>query len=237
MNDQLDWRGRGILPALLVIGIGVMLLLRNMDIGLFQDIWRFWPVLLIAAGLVRLVEGPRGPHSGSQVCGGIMIGAGGLLLANSLGYLHLSWRDFWPLVLIGAGILMLFQRLSPPAPIAAAAAGHFEGSLNDHALFGGVSRKVTTMDFRGGAISSTFGGVEVDLRRAGMLSDSATIDVSTTFGGIEVKVPPNWQVVAQVSAIFGGVDNKCVEPDPTTPGFKRLYVRGSVIFGGIEIKN
>src|SRR5215510_3727316 len=114
MNSQLDWRARGILPALFVIGIGVLLLLRNMDIAIFQDIWRFWPVLLIAAGLVRLVDSH---HSGSQACGGILIGVGGLLLANTLGYLHLSWHDFWPIALIVAGILMLFQRLSPQHPV------------------------------------------------------------------------------------------------------------------------
>ena len=233
MHSQSDWRARGVLPALLVISIGVLLLLRNMDIEIFHDIWRYWPVLLIGVGLARLVDSH---HSGSQACGGIMVAVGGLLLANTLGFLHMTWRDFWPLVLIGAGILMLFQRLSPPRA-AHANAEAFEGSLNDHALFGGVNRKFTTNDFRGGSVSAMFGGVEIDLRRAAMQQDSATVDVSTAFGGIEFKVPANWQVIAQVSAIFGGVDNKCVDPDPALPGVKRLFVKGPVIFGGIEFKN
>ncbi|MEO8597183.1 MAG: DUF5668 domain-containing protein [Candidatus Solibacter sp.] len=234
MQDPQDWRARGILPAVIIIGIGVLFLLRNMDIVIFQDVWRFWPVLLIAAGLARMVDAH---HSGCQLTGGIMIGAGGLLLANTLGFLHLNWHDFWPLILIGAGLAMLYQRLVPPRPVSPTSAGDFEGSLNDHAVFGGVDRKLTTADFRGGSTSAVFGGVQIDLRRSAMRGDSATVDVSTMFGGMEFKVPQNWLVVSQVTAIFGGVDNKCVEPDPSMPGVKRLFVKGSVIFGGIEFKN
>jgi len=223
---------RGIVPAIVVIGIGVLLLLRNMDIVFVQDLWRFWPVILIAFGLVRLVEAH---DSGSQVTGGVLVGAGALFLANTLGFLHLAWHDFWPLALIGAGIVMLYTRLMPSRPLQTAT--DIEGSLNEYAVFGGVSRKLTTDDFRGGYASAMFGGVEIDLRRAAMRADSATVDVSAMFGGVEFKVPQNWIVVAQVSAIFGGVDNKCVQPAADMPGVKRLYVKGSAVFGGIEFKN
>ena len=51
-----------------------------------------------------------------------------------------------------------------------------------------------------------FGGVEIDLRRASMRGDSATVDISAVFGGMEFKIPQNWLVMAQVAAIFGGVE-------------------------------
>jgi len=234
MHTQEDWRARGILPAIIVIGIGILLLLRNMDIPFAQDLWRFWPGILIALGLVNLVEAR---HNGSQLAGGVLVGVGALLLANTLGFLHLSWHDSWPLILIGAGLVMLYTRLVPPRRLAAPGSIGMEGALNEHAVFGGVSRKVTTDDFSGGHVSAMFGGVEIDLRRAGMRAESATIDVSTIFGGVEVKIPSNWIVTAQVTAIFGGVDNKCVEPSAAMPGVKRLYIQGSVMFGGIEFKN
>jgi hypothetical protein len=234
-----DWRGKspipGILPALVVIGIGVLFLLNNLNIFYAHEWWRYWPVLLIAAGLARMVDSPS---SSGLMTGGVLVGVGGLFLADTLGYLRLSWADFWPLVLIGAGVLMLWSRLAPPQfKIPNILAGAHEGTLNEAAIFGGVDRKVTTDDFRGGRITALFGGVEIDLRRAGMRGDSAAIDVTSMFGGVVLKIPTNWIAVSEVAAIFGGLGNKSVEPNADVPGVKRLYIKGAALFGGVEVKN
>jgi hypothetical protein len=238
MQPHDDWRGRGsipgIVPALVVIGIGVLFLLNNLNIVFMHDIWRFWPAILIAAGLAKMVDSP---FSGGRLTGGILVGIGGLFLADTLGFLNLSWGDFWPLVLIGAGLLMLWSRLAPPpAGTPNIPAGH-EGALNEVAIFGGVERKVTTDDFRGGYVSAMFGGVVIDLRKAGMRGDSAVVDVNSIFGGVEFKIPPNWIAVPQVPAIFGGFGNKSVQPSADMPGVKRLFIKGAAIFGGVEVKN
>jgi hypothetical protein len=239
MQTHEDWRGRGpfsgIIPAVIVIGIGVLFLLNNLNIVFLHEVWRYWPGLLIAAGLAKLVDSPE---SSGKVTGGMLIGIGGLFLADSLGLIQLSWADFWPLVLIGAGVLMLWSRLSPPhfrIPNVAGVAG--EGMLNEAAIFGGGERKVTTDDFRGGNVTAIFGGVEVDLRRAGMRGDSAAINVTSMFGGIVLRLPENWIAVTQVVAMFGGVGNKSLEPNADMPGVKRLYIKGAAIFGGVEVKN
>jgi len=244
MQPHEDWRNRnslqGIIPALIVIGIGVLFLLNNLNIFFIHDVWRFWPVILIAVGLVKLVDSPL---SNARITGGILVGVGALFLADNLGFLNLTWESFWPLALIGAGLLMLWHRLAP-APIWSRAgtasgipAGAHEGTLNEYALFGGVERKVTTDDFRGGQVSAMFGGVEIDLRRAGMRGDSAVIDVTSMFGGVEFKIPQNWIAVASIAAIFGGFGNKSVQPSADTPGVKRLYIKGTAMFGGVGVKN
>ncbi|MCX6628601.1 MAG: DUF5668 domain-containing protein [Candidatus Solibacter sp.] len=200
----------GVVPALIVIGIGLLFLLNNLNIFFLQDMWRYWPVILIAVGLVKMVDSPL-PNA--KMMGGILVAAGGLFLADTLGFLNLSWGDFWPLLLIGAGLVMLWSRLAPPpAGTPDIPAGAHEGVLNEYAIFGGVERKVTTNDFRGG-------------------------HASAMFGGIELRIPQNWIVVAQVAAIFGGLGNKCVQPNADRPGVKRLYIKGSAIFGGVEVKN
>ena len=234
-----DWRGKssvpGILPALVVIGIGVLFLLNNLNIFFMHDVWRYWPAILIAAGLVKMVDSAT---SNGRLTGGVLVGIGGLFLADTLGFLNLTRASFWPLVLIGAGLLMLWSRLAPPwvgIPNVPAAAD--EGALNENAVFGGVERKMTTDDFRGGQVSTTFGGVEIDLRQAGMRGDSAVLDVNCIFGGVELKIPPNWLVISQVAAIFGGIGNHSAQPSANMPGVKRLYIKGSVVFGGVAVKN
>ncbi len=240
MQLQDDWRGKssipGILPALVVIGIGVLFLLNNLNIFFMHDVWRYWPAILIAVGLVKMVDSP---YPNGRVTGGVLVGIGGLFLADTLGYLNLTWASFWPLVLIGAGLLMLWSRLAPPwvgVPVNHPAVGH-EGALNENAVFGGVERKVSTDDFQGGQISTTFGGVDIDLRQAGMRGPSAVLDINCIFGGVELKIPPSWLVISQVAAIFGGIGNHSAQPSANMPGVKRLYLKGSVVFGGVEVKN
>ena len=239
MQPHQDWRYRGslqgIVPALIVIGIGVLFLLNNLNIYFLHDIWRYWPGILIAVGLVKMVDSPA-PHG--RIVGGMLVAVGALFLADNLGFLNLSWENFWPLVLIGAGVLMLWNRLAPAQtgrsniPTEA-----HEGVLNEFAIFGGVERRVTTDDFRGGQITAMFGGGNIDLRRAGMRGDSAVIDITSMFGGVDLKVPTNWIVVGQIAAIFGGFGNKSVEPSANTPGVKRLYIKGVAMFGGVGVKN
>jgi hypothetical protein len=225
----------GILPALIVIGVGVIFLLNNLNIPFLHDIWRYWPGILIAVGVAKMVDSPV---SSGRIIGGILMGVGGLLLADNLGYLNLTWENCWPLILIGAGVLMLWSRLAPPrAGMPNVPSGAHEGVLNETAIFGGVERKVTTDDFRGGQCSAMFGGVGIDLRQAGIRGDSAVIDVTSMFGGVEFKVPTNWIVVGHVFALFGGFGNKTVQPSADMPGVKRLYIKGSAMFGGVEVKN
>jgi hypothetical protein len=201
-----------------------------------QEWYRYWPVLLIAAGLAKLVDAS---YHGGRVMGGAMVGVGALLLADNLNVIQLTWNDFWPLVLIGVGILMLFSRLSGPRPWIHRTTSTSGGDrvYYGNAIFSGFKRKVTEGDFRGGFASAIFGGGELNLRQAGMEGDSAVLEVSAIFGGIEVKVPYNWQVVSQGTGVFGGFVDETEPPRADTPGVKRLIVKGEAVFGGVAIKN
>src|ERR1017187_10414138 len=145
MQPHEDWRNRsslqGIVPAVIVIGIGVLFLLNNLNIFFLHDIWRFWPVILIAFGVVKMVDSPL---SSGRITGGVLVVVYALFLANNLGFLHLSWETSWPLVLIGAGVLMLWSRLAPPRAGTAnipAGAGQ-RGAAEDATFLGGVHNGV-----------------------------------------------------------------------------------------------
>src|SRR5690348_12627400 len=185
--SPLHWRtSPGLIPALVIIGIGVLFLLNNLHV-LYMDQWyRYWPVILIAAGLAKIVDSvyPRG-----RVLGGVLVAVGGLCLANNLNVIQLSWEDFWPLVLIGVGVLMLVNRVTGPRiwiprpdlgnPVRAG-----EGIFYGNAIFSGFKRKVTDSEFRGAHLAAIFGGGELNLREASMPGDSAVVQVSAIFGGI-----------------------------------------------------
>ena len=225
----------GLIPAMVIIGIGVLFLLSNLHV-LYMDQWyRYWPVLLIAAGMAKMLDANL--HRG-RVMGGVLIAVGGLFLADNLNVIRLSWDDFWPLVLIGVGVLMLVNRLTGPRLwMRPTPTGFQDGVFNANAIFSGFKRKVTESDFRGANLTAIFGGGELNLRNAAMAGDSAVIHVSAIFGGVEIKVPQNWIVVSQGTGIFGGFADETTQPPANMPGVKKLYIKGEAVFGGVNVKN
>src|SRR5579872_1158598 len=183
----------GIAMSIGIMAIGAMFLLDNMGIVSFHDVARYWPVILIALGVVRLVESHG---TGSLVFGAILTGIGGLLLLDNLGIFYFDWRLFWPAILIGLGILMLIRTLEwqdrAPRPGYSANEAAEPGKLNLWTLFGGGERVVDAKDFRGGEVSAMFGGYEIDLRNAALADGQATIDVNVMFGGAEIRIPNTW---------------------------------------------
>jgi predicted membrane protein len=239
MYHSQDSQGSGVrtgalIPGLILVGVGVLFLLDNLNIIYARDFVRYWPVILIAAGLAKLVDAP---HSGGRPAGVILLLVGSVFLVDNLGLLHLGFRALWPLALIAMGLMLLWQRLSPETYSPEGTPRGAAGGLNETAVFGGCKRVLNTDDFKGGQVSAVFGGVELDLRRAGIRGDSATIDISAIFGGVEIRIPQNWSAVMHGTAIFGGYEDKANQPDPASPDFKRLIVKGAVVFGGCEIKN
>lgn len=102
------------------------------------------------------------------------------------------------------------------------------------ALMSGVRRQVTGV-FSGAEATAIMGGVELDLRHAGMAGEEVIIDTFALWGGIEIWVPVHWHVVMQGLPLMGAFEDKT---QVTVQGRQpRLIVRGIALMGGVEIKN
>lgn len=115
-KSQLDLRQSW--PALVVIGIGVLLLAANLfNIQLMQFLW---PGFVIAPGLMLMWPAydsnsdRQRPLSFLAVPGAMMITTGFLLFAMNMVNHFESWAYSWPLVLASvAGALMYIKRFEP----------------------------------------------------------------------------------------------------------------------------
>ena len=238
MNKPYRWGERGsaerLVPALILIGICVLFLLQNLHLVFMREVFAYWPVLLIAFGIVKLVD--SNCQTG-RIVGGFMMAAGGLLLARNLGFLHVAMHDLWPLFLIAAGLFMLLQRTARgPAGWSRNDSG--SNLLKETAVFSGGKRVVTAPDFRGGELNAVFGGFELDFRRAGMAGDFAVLEINAVFGGCEIRIPNNWAVEMKGAGVFGAFSDETIHPDPVhQPDIKRLVLQGSAVFGGVVVKN
>jgi hypothetical protein len=232
-----------IILGLAIVALGVGLLLDNMGLFRIGDLWRYWPVILIAFGLSKAMESPA---IGSKLFGGFLVLIGCGFLADSFHIIHFGFELIWPVTIIYFGAMMLWRALNPGG------GGGWHGhswnpnvggrdtnsDFNYVAMFGGGKRRIETKEFRGGSAVAIFGGYNIDLRDAGIAGESATIDLNALFGGMEVRVPDTWQVDVRASAVFGGVDDKTAPPR-TTAGVKppRLIITGFAAFGGIVVKS
>ena len=232
--------GGGIVLGGLIVIIGLFILLDNMGIVRVHDVWRYWPVLLIVFGVSRILES-RAPAG--YIWGGVVTLAGALILLDNLDIVVFDFNLVWPLLLIAFGLSMLLRSMERKRYLATASAAgttpiDTSSSCNCYAVFGGTKRRISTPDFRGGEAVAVFGGVEFDLRDAGMTVEEAVIDVNIVCGGLEVRVPDNWMITNRAMTIFGGVEDKTVQGklDPSAKP-QHLIITGSVVFGGISLRN
>ena len=207
--------------GLCLLAAGTILWLDSIGRLEWRDYFAFWPLGLILVGLAHL---PRRQWFAAAV----WLILGFFLLAPMAGWGHWSfWRilGMWPLTISVAGITLLSQAFKPQLP------------SNFHALavMGGNVRTLGAQDFVSGDVVAFMGGCEVDLAFARPRQGEAFLDVLTFWGGVEVRVPAGWHVENRIVAILGGVEDNTVAPaDPNAP---RLILRGSVIMGGLEVKN
>jgi predicted membrane protein len=233
VNDKHDWRGMSSwVPGALLILVGTLVFLDHINVIQGQRIWKYWPVLLIVVGIAKFV------NEGKRVGGVLLVLMGGFLMAEQLGYATLTWGAIWPLLIIAAGIAMIWGRFDLPKIPREISGG--TSSINEYALFGGVERRVHVNNFKGGSITAVFGGVEVDFRSADIEGEEAAVYVEAIFGGIEVTVPDRWVVLWEGQNIFGGYSDETRPPLPDLPGApekKRLILRGRALFGGISVRS
>lgn len=74
-------------------------------------------------------------------------------------------------------------------------------------VFGGSHQRIFSKNFKGGDVIAIFGGCDINLTQADF-TDTITLDVVAIFGGCKIIVPPGWEVKSEVTAIFGGMDDK-----------------------------
>lgn len=221
-----------IIFGLFIAWLGTIFILEQMGIMEVGNIFRFWPVLLILAGVSKLFR-----SGGAGVTGGIfLIGLGTAFLLQSLHLLSLDWRIMWSASLVFAGLAMAVRGVrwgssTPPAPGVDSAA-HFSA----FAFLGGVERKIMSQDFRSGDATSIMGGTIIDLTGASIAPGTeAMIDTFAMWGGVDLKVPEDWTVVLTGQPLLGGfVDSR--KQAGNNPA-KRLVVKGMAIMGGVEVKN
>lgn len=216
--------------GLAVVTLGVLFMLDSADVlDAGRAIDRWWPVLIVAAGILTLVGRPP-----SIVRGALLTGAGVVLLLLSTDVLEeQAWDYIWPALVILAGVLIVARWHGRTIPRAAGE----ENVVHSTAIFGGPKLICTAQQFRGAWLTAIFGGITLDLRDARPAPEGASINATAAFGGIDILVPKGWRISVRTTPIFGGLDDKTDHSEAPAADAPTLHVDAVAVFGGVDIKH
>jgi predicted membrane protein len=230
--------------GIFLLVIGAAALMRNYS-GAPE--WLFtWETFLIALGLFM---GLRHQFRGGAWF--ILMLIGGVFLVNNY-FLHGNLNGMiWPIALIALGIFFIFrprssrcrdwiekkkQERTGSTFMNEKETYSQEDLIDTTSIFGGVKKNILSKKFKGGDITNIFGGTDLNLSQAD-LEGKAIIDITTVFGGTKLTVPSNWTVQSEAVTIFGGIEDKRSLSTLADNPEKILVLKGTIIFGGIEIKS
>ncbi|HWY38929.1 MAG TPA: DUF5668 domain-containing protein [Bacteroidia bacterium] len=251
-----DWQKRHrrgkIFGGFILVIAGSLLLARQAGV-IFPE-WLFtWKMLLIVLGFFVGVK-----HSFRRASWFILMLIGGAFMFNDF-YPGLNiGHMLWPVVFIVAGLFMIFrprggfhrhdherwerkfrhkwsryQMHHQDIGLGESSEDALEASV----VFGSIKKNIISKDFKGGEVNCVFGGAVINLTQAD-INGKAVLEVNCVFGGAKLIVPQHWQVQAgELVTVMGGIDDKRPQQGASANTDKILVLKGSAVFGGIEILN
>jgi predicted membrane protein len=229
--------------GLILLVIGLIFFLRNFGIGIPG--WIFsWHMLLIVIGLLI---GYKRDFNGSGWL--IMVLIGGYFTVARISGFDFS-QYYFAVAFIGLGLFLILKpkRNLETWEKKTADFGLGEGTdttyknsdehdfIDSVNVFSGSKQQVFSKAFKGGDVISIFGGCDLNLTQAD-IEGTVSLDVIAIFGGVKIIVPPTWAVKSEVTAIFGGLDDKRSVLPMTGEPDKVLKITGLALFGGVDIRN
>ncbi len=231
---------KSFLPGILLIIAGVLL---------FADKYNFftvdisyivfsWPMLLIVIGLFSF------SGKGVSRTSLLLVTIGSFFLIPRIFNLSIEFdKMFWPLLLIAIGVILIFSQNKRNKHRLPFTKEHIKTNDDDTfeitAILGGGERIVTTQQLKGGSITCIMGGAEISLINCTLSTGKNAITIEAIMGGATLIIPSDWTVVSNVNAILGGIGDKRTKLGviPSSLPEKTLYLEGTAIMGGIEIKS
>jgi len=231
-----------LIGSLMILAGFALIVDRVLDISIIPYwIWT-WQFLLITIGIISLLT------SDKIAPGIILIAVGSYFLFPGLfrgtWIYHALFRShlLFYLILIIIGFVMIINhgKLRSHRRYNGKTGDSEDTNdyLNEIAFFGGGDKIITSQNFKGGNLTTVFGGSDLNLIHAKLATGENAINVFTMFGGWGLIVPSEWNVKIEVFSVFGGIsDKRIMGPGTVRDNTRTLVLKGFVMFGGGDIKS
>jgi predicted membrane protein len=223
------------ITGIILVAVGALLLAGNLGM-IPKSIWSIifqWPTIFAVIAIVNLSSRKFIP---AIVFGGLWAF---FVLPDIVPGLHTDeiWK-FWPVLLILAGLMFLNTNMKRKSNTPRGK--RIDGSndvIEEVVIFSGNIKRIESENFKGGEITSIFGGTELYFNNSKITTGGAVIELVNIFGGTKLIVPRDWNVRIEVVSIMGGFADKRVFFPGETSSPDILTIKGVTIFGGGELSN
>lgn len=252
-DNRIDTWGKGrVWGGIVIVCVGTILIAREAG----ADIPRWLvsgPMFLVALGVFL------GARSSFRNYYWLIPVAIGCALIVDREFWRLDIRPYiWPAIIVLIGLVMIFrprrrdkdqwgdwgqnwnkewnkdwQKANVEAGNASAV-GEMD-TIDSVTVFGSNKKNILSKNFRGGEVVNFFGGTELNLAQAD-INGPVMLELTQVFGGSKLIVPANWRIQSELVSVFGGVDDKRMI-QPNIDESKVLVLKGTNVFGGLEIKS
>ncbi len=228
---------RRVLAGLILITIGAILLMRWMGVLPFTlPFYVFtWQMILIVLGVVFMLT------EKNKTTGLILFLIGAVFISRDIFGVSLGevLRIAIPFVFLIAGIFILMPRKKfSKGRINRIESDDALDSIDEVNIFSGGNKYINSRSFKGGEVTCIFGGSEISFKNADLAKGINVVDVTCIFGGFTFYVPEDWTVKTESTVLFAGFSDSRTKSNPhlVTDPEKVLLIRGTLLFGGGEIK-
>ncbi|MFA7229595.1 MAG: LiaF domain-containing protein [Melioribacteraceae bacterium] len=233
--------------GLILVIIGGLWILENFGFPWFygfdfHHLVFSWHTIFLIIGSVLIIN-----HK-DNFLGYIFLGIGAFgLLKHFPFFSEFDFGDLWPILLLFAGLWLVFRKnenspsdknINSDGRIHEESKASFQQNdlLDESSIFNSVNKIIRSDNFRGGKITTIFGGTKIDLSQSKLAPGENTLELTTIFGGAELHVPPHWKVLLNVTSIFGGFEDKRYSSyKHEEPSEGILIIKGVTLFGGGEL--
>ncbi len=230
---NLDTRSGRVLAVLVLVAIGGLIFANRAGVDVPR--WIFsWEMILIGVGV--FIGARRSFRPGGWM---IPILIGLVFMADDWLLFEELRHYLWPSAIILFGLYMIFRprrnRRSWDSK-SISSDDSSDDAIDAVSIFGGTRKNIISKSFKGGEITTFFGGTDLNLTQADIVG-SATIEITQAFGGTKLIVPNHWNIKSEIVCVFGGINDKRPLSKDTHDNNKLLVLKGTCVFGGIDIKS
>jgi len=230
-NMEKNHRNSKVVGGLIVIAAGVLILLNQMGFA-FPPFLLSWKMILIAVGFVMLIK-----HNFQKTSAYVLIAIGTVFILNDFFPDIIETRFFWPILIIGVGISMifkngnLFEKKKPrsqetPEDLSEV---NSEDYIKSASLFSGITKKVVSKNLNSEDYvksASLFSGITKKV----VSKNFKGATISSVFGGNEINLSQadfTGEAVIDITCVFGGVTL-------IVPSHWKVKSDLTSVFGGID---
>jgi predicted membrane protein len=194
----------------------------------------------------------------------ILLILGILFLLNNLEMMSFGYiaRTYWPLILILIGLSMLIRsqrppvrmEVSAPGPASSFGSGAAHGptsetsadTVSETSVFGNISLKPTSRNFKGGTLSTVFGTIDLNLSSAELATGEQHLSANSVFGSVHITLPKDIGLYVRSTCLLGDitvmnqkkggiVSDVAFKSDNYDTSTKKLVISASQVLGEIKI--